>query len=1096
MGRSNQWLFEIPPSLEATFYTNPYTRQEYYSHPELEVPPAWLKLFVHFLPGLTKPIPLEPSKLNPGYIGSNDELILSNLQSKLKNLLETKYKSGSKIRVALVDLTGPTKLKNPEYAGFRSTVETYGASCSKVAALYAAHQLRFDLMTQARANPGLTQRQIFKAWANLGISDRERERPNLKQIFNISNGLDDSIPKTIDFSPRFQETLETVATFGHPNYNKSASIVIDLLGFPYIASVLWQSGLYHPKRGGLWLGADYGGHTGKRDPIGGQSQGVNALSLATFYTLLAQDRLIDADASQNIKKILSQTKVSAANKGTFEKILRARGMLKTRDKIYSKFGVWGKWFHDGALIERTIGSGETLRYVAVILTESYDKSRRDGVLRDLLVDLDKLIQTNNSVTEAQELWSTEYESNNLFFSGYGDREFGEVNNWEELFANEEDESEADGFDEFVDELGEEEFEYEGILEGPEEFEEISKAVGQDQRAWILDLDRSAIELLPDSKQRQRFLEQIDWKHVEFPGNGPETPDNKVNWKLADELFSAIAVVIPEHRVPFSIHYRDVDRVVSKVLGQQVHKLFPEARDAFVRMRGAAAADGVQLVITSAWRSRQKQATIREGQPNPNAVAKVSAHMYGLAVDLRMSVAGLPVKEANTRTPEKMANLVSMYRSPVYKWMALHGREFGWYPYRREPWHWEYNPSGFKERFEGVASATTSGVSDLSASAQPIPQSAAKPAAELVRFAQQVLNVTEGERLNDDGNFGKFSRGALERFRKKYQLGLGGVLDAKTEIALAQRALEEIARQSLFPQLGTLDGKTEQALVAFKSGRGVGFNSKLDAATRAALANTLAQRASTLSKSAPMVNLLDRIISVAAKSTVARYQWRDRGVAPPGYIKGMALVYARVYCKLKAGDATAMEMAKANTRNMDKDALAHYSQEFNAAGMDNDSAGVNTLRHLFVLLIGLGMRESSGRYCQGRDRSASNTTADTAEAGLFQTSYNARKASPLMPQLFRQYLAKPSGFVNVFQEGVSCSNSNLENFGGGDGKGFQRLSKTCPAFAAEFAAVGLRNTRKHWGPINRKAAEIRPECDAMLLQVQQVVDEFNLCPVLQ
>ena len=75
-------------------------------------------------------------------------------------------------------------------------------------------------------------------------------------------------------------------------------------------------------------------------------------------------------------------------------------------------------------------------------------------------------------------------------------------------------------------------------------------------------------------------------------------------------------------------------------------------------------------------------------------------------------------------------------------------------------------------------------------------------------------------------------------------------------------------------------------------------------------------------------------------------------------KGMALVYARVYCKLKSNDAAAVEMAKANTGNATRDALAHYAPQFNAARMGNESAGVNTLRHLFVLLTGLGMRESS------------------------------------------------------------------------------------------------------------------------------------------
>lgn len=147
--------------------------------------------------------------------------------------------------------------------------------------------------------------------------------------------------------------------------------------------------------------------------------------------------------------------------------------------------------------------------------------------------------------------------------------------------------------------------------------------------------------------------------------------------------------------------------------------------------------------------------------------------------------------------------------------------------------------------------------------------------------------------------------------------------------------------------------------------------------------------------------LDKIIEVAANSQIARYHWLDRGVAPKGYIKGMAVVYAKVYCQLKAANPFAKEMAKANTGNSDKDALAHYAQKFRDLGMNNSVAGVDTLRHLFVLLIGLGMRESSGKYCEGRDRSASNTTAETAEAGLFQTSYNARSASPLLPQLDRK-----------------------------------------------------------------------------------------------
>jgi hypothetical protein len=243
--------------------------------------------------------------------------------------------------------------------------------------------------------------------------------------------------------------------------------------------------------------------------------------------------------------------------------------------------------------------------------------------------------------------------------------------------------------------------------------------------------------------------------------------------------------------------------------------------------------------------------------------------------------------------------------------------------------------------------------------------------------------------------------------------------------------------------------------------------------------------------------IDKIKQIAGQSQIARHFWPGRGVAPLGYTKGTALVYARALCKLRAGDPAVTAMSKANGGDADHDALAWYADVFAEAGMNNDAAGAETLRHLFVLLFGLGMSESSGRYCEGRDRSAENTTAETAEAGLFQTSYNARRASPLLPVLFTQYSENPSGFLEVFKEGVRCRDRDLENFGSGDGEKFQHLSKTCPAFAVEFAALGLRHVRKHWGPITRRQAEIRKECDSMLREVEAVVNaSAGICSALQ
>ena len=242
-----------------------------------------------------------------------------------------------------------------------------------------------------------------------------------------------------------------------------------------------------------------------------------------------------------------------------------------------------------------------------------------------------------------------------------------------------------------------------------------------------------------------------------------------------------------------------------------------------------------------------------------------------------------------------------------------------------------------------------------------------------------------------------------------------------------------------------------------------------------------------------------ITTIAGRSEIAPYSWKDRGIALPGYIKGMAVVYARVYLKLKAGNAAAVDMAKANTGDWDNDALAYYRDIFGAAGMSNAASGAATLRHLFVLLTGLGMRESVGRYCEGVDRSVSvtNRTAESADAGLFQTTFQIMSVSPLLIELFNYYLANPSGFADVFDEGITCKPVDRANFGEGDGQKFQRLTKQCPAFAAEVAAVGLRHIRKHWGPINRREAEVRPECDAMLRRVQDFADQWpNIYAALQ
>jgi uncharacterized protein (TIGR02594 family) len=229
--------------------------------------------------------------------------------------------------------------------------------------------------------------------------------------------------------------------------------------------------------------------------------------------------------------------------------------------------------------------------------------------------------------------------------------------------------------------------------------------------------------------------------------------------------------------------------------------------------------------------------------------------------------------------------------------------------------------------------------------------------------------------------------------------------------------------------------------------------------------------------------------IANASWIADYDWNDRGSAPKGYTQGMALAFAQTYKKLKANHPAAVEMAKARTQS-DKDVFNEYAAEFRQLGMNNEHAGIDTLRHLYALMLGSGMRESSGMYCEGRDMSADNVSSDTCEAGLFQTSYNAHGASdPEFDNLQDEYARGASpGYVDDFSEGVTCSSSDWDNYGSGRGEQFQELCKTMPAFAVETHGLTLRNLCNHYGPIINHAAELKREADEMFRAVQDYLDE--------
>ncbi len=187
-----------------------------------------------------------------------------------------------------------------------------------------------------------------------------------------------------------------------PASNYATSTIVRDVGFVYVGSALVQSGLHDRERkGGLWLAADYGGATWTNGLAlgGGIAQSATAGSLAAFMTLLAQGRLVSPASSTEMSALMKKEPnpthpgiVSWFKQGLTE--LKDGGLIK---RSFSKLGAHSG-LDDCALIERHVDSGgtrTTLCYVAVGL-----RARTAGELKSLILELDKCILANNSLSAA------------------------------------------------------------------------------------------------------------------------------------------------------------------------------------------------------------------------------------------------------------------------------------------------------------------------------------------------------------------------------------------------------------------------------------------------------------------------------------------------------------------------------------------------------------------------------------------------------------------------------------------------------------------------------------------------------------------------
>ena len=246
------------------------------------------------------------------------------------------------------------------------------------------------------------------------------------------------------------------------------------------------------------------------------------------------------------------------------------------------------------------------------------------------------------------------------------------------------------------------------------------------------------------------------------------------------------------------------------------------------------------------------------------------------------------------------------------------------------------------------------------------------------------------------------------------------------------------------------------------------------------------------------NPLDKIHQLATTGACAAHTFTSQshgkpsisGKAPKAFLSGVASAYAKAVCD-GPSSAFVQFVGNAATHGED-DIFSHYKNVFAKAGLSLATSGLANVRHIFALQLGLGMCESNGEWCAGRDMSSGFSSSSSAEAGMFQTSYGAHTHAALLDTLFAKYRASKAGCLfSTFSQNIRCSANNMKNWGATTEAGYQwqALTKSCPAFAVEYAAVLMRvhgGPKGEWNPLRKQYAEVRPECDQMLAQVEAVV----------
>jgi len=305
------------------------------------------------------------------------------LGPKLKTVLsQTKYaRLGTNIAVSVVDLSGANKFK-PKYAGFNDEANFYAASTAKVCGMAAGYQFAADVDNFLVSNSSIAdmaelEKELKGLWTKAGVA--AGNHPLVSKVLAFSAGT----PPTVKLRP---EMIKVFDGLSEGNANGTTAIV--LLKFPFIGSTMLAQGLFSAAtKSGLWLRYPYGGaaYMGKYYSIDPRGRGnpyprtpihcVSAVSMAQFFTLAAQGRLVDRASSKAMINHLDITKGGCATNQVTLTTLRGKGLIAV------KCGIWTGVVHVPLYYKDSTSSRE---FVIVILTKNSKYRVLKGLFDELL----------------------------------------------------------------------------------------------------------------------------------------------------------------------------------------------------------------------------------------------------------------------------------------------------------------------------------------------------------------------------------------------------------------------------------------------------------------------------------------------------------------------------------------------------------------------------------------------------------------------------------------------------------------------------------------------------------------------------------------